>query len=130
MDACTLVLHHDKKFDIVADEAETPTEGQVTAYGEVHESLGDYRVNGPKGEEIRQKILLDDPDPLSVTTIDIPDGYEDTPLALTHLAQALLDRHAPGEFVTGLSSPNNTAFARRVAALMGVEYLTQKEVSA
>lgn len=129
-DACTLVLHHTKKFDIVSDEADTPTEGQVTAYGTTHESLGEYKVLGPQGEETRQKILLDDPDPNSVTTVDIPEGYDDSPVALTHLAQALLDRHAPGDAITGVSSPNNAPFARRVAALMGVEYLSKKETPA
>jgi hypothetical protein len=123
MDACTLVLHHSAKFDIVADEADTPVEGKVTAYGAEHDSLGEYRVLGPKGTEIRQKILVDDPDPESVTKIDIPQDYDPTPVALTHLTQALLDRAAPGEAVLGISSPDNAKFAQRLAALMGVEYL-------
>lgn len=130
MNACTLVIHHDKKFNIVKDEAETPTEGQVTLGEDTYESLGDYTVLTNEGEETRQKILMDDPDPTSVTTVEIPEGYEDTPTALTHLTEMLLDRHAPGESVTGVSSPNDAKFARRVAALMGVDYITQKEASA
>lgn len=114
MDACTLVLHHDQKFDLV-DEADL----------DGRESLGEYRVLTPKGEETRQKVLVDDPDPESVTTMAIPDGYDDSPTALTHLAQALLDRHAPGEAITGVSSPDNHRFARRLAALMGVDYLQE-----
>jgi hypothetical protein len=130
VNACTLVLHHSQKYDIVKDEADSPVEGKVTAYGQEHDVLGEYRVLTSEGEETRSKILLDDPDPESVTTIEIPEGYEDTPTALTQLAEMLLDRHAPGEAVTGLHSPDNAAFGRRVAALMGVEYLTKKEVSA
>lgn len=130
MNACTLVLHHDKKFDIVADEADKPTEGKVTAYGEQHDALGSYTVLGAKGEETRQKILVDDPDPASTTVVSIPDGYEDTPTALTHLTETLLERHAPGEHITGVSSPDNAQFGKRIAALLGVDYLTKKEASA
>lgn len=126
MNACTLVIHHSQKFNIVKDEAETPTEGQVTLDGQTYDSLGEYKVLGPQGEETRQKILMDDPDPESVTTVEIPEGFEDTPTALTHLSEMLLDRHAPGEAVTGVSSPNNVAFAKRVAALMGVDYINEK----
>lgn len=121
----TLLLHHDKKFNIVTDEDpdnEQTEAGQVLLDGEVYESLGDYTVLGPKGEETRQKILMDDPDPESVTTITLPDDYEATPTAVTHLAEMLLDRHAPGEAITGISSPDNPTFAKRLGALMGVEY--------
>lgn len=130
MDACTVVLHHSKKYDIVTDEADKSVNGKVTAYGEEHDSLGEYTVLGPKGEETRQKILLDDPDPASVTTVAIPQDYEDTPTALTHLTETLLDRHAPGEYLIGVSSPDNAQFAKRIAALLGVDYLTKKEASA
>lgn len=119
MNACTVVLHHSQKYDLVR---EADLNGA--------ESLAEYRVLTQDGEETRHKILLDDPDPESVTTVTIPEGYEDTPTALTHLTEMLLDRHAPGEAVTGVSSPDDTKFARRIAALMGVDYLTKKEVSA
>lgn len=119
MDACTLVLHHDKKFDMV----------RPADLGK-QESLGDYVVLTADGEETRHKVLLDDPDPASVTTVEIPQDWDDTPIAITHLTQALLDRHAPGEAVTGVSSPDNAKFARRVAALLGVDYVSKQEASA
>lgn len=119
MDACTLVLHHSQKYDMVR---EADLGGA--------ESLAEVKVLTQDGEETRHKILLDDPDPASVTTVEIPDGYEDTPVALTHLTQALLDRHTPAEAVTGVSSPDNPKFGRRIAALLGVDYLTKKEASA
>lgn len=126
----TLHLHHDKKFNIVTDEdpENQQTEaGQVLLGETVYESLGEYRVQGPKGDEIRQKILMDDPNPEDFTTIVIPEGYEATPTALTHLAEALLDRHAPSDALTGISSPDDPQFAKRLGALMGVEYVEYAE---
>lgn len=120
-----LYLHHDQKFNIVTDEDpdnQQTEAGQVLVGESVYESLGEYRVQGPKGDEIRQKILMDDPDPESVTTIVIPLDYEVTPAALTHLAEALLDRHAPSAAITAISSTDDPKLAKRLGALMGADY--------
>jgi hypothetical protein len=121
----TLYLHHDQKFNIVTDEDpdnQQTEAGQVLVGESVYQSLGEYRVQGPKGDETRQKILMDDPDPASVTTVEIPQDYEATPTALTHLAETLLDRHAPSAAITGISSPDDPKLAKRLGALMGVDY--------
>jgi hypothetical protein len=123
MDACRLVVFHDNHFDIVKDETasdETP-DGHLTYQGEVVESLGIYSVESAlSGEtEERHKVAVEQPG--NGTVIDIPDGYDPNPQALTHLVQSLTDRHVATDHITGVGSADNPQFAARLAALLGVE---------
>lgn len=123
----TLYLYHSTTFDLVADEDpknKQTAKGEVLFQGEVYESLGTRQVNsalaGPEGET-RHKIALDTPG--GGTFVQVSPDFTGTPTEFTHLAEMLLDRHAPGEAITGIYSPDDEAFAKRLAALMGVEFL-------
>jgi hypothetical protein len=118
-------IYHDEIFSLVSDEAATPVQGQVTVGGETFQSLGEYRVNSIKGdaEEIRHKVQMTVPG--GYTEVEVSPDVVGTPTEFTHMAEFLLDRHAPGEHVTGLfCRSGDEKVAQRLAAVMGVEYLT------
>ena len=127
----TVRIYHDEIYSLVENEADTPTDGSVEVDGKTYPSLGEYRVTGPKGEEeVRNKIQQTIPG--GYTEVDItPDLTETSPgvfgtaTEITHVAEFLLDRHAPGEHVTGLYCvEGDDKVAKRLAAVMGVDYLT------
>lgn len=117
-------IYHDEIFSLVTDEAETPVEGQVMVGDQTYETLGEYRVTGKDGsEETRNKIQQSVPG--GYTQVEISPDVIGTPTEFTHMAEFLLDRHAPGEHVTGLFLvTGDDKTAKRLAAVMGVEYLT------
>ncbi len=122
-----IYLYHDEIFNLVKDEDpdnEQSTSEQVVFQGEVYDSLGEYQHNALTGEvETRKKIQQSLPG--TWTDIDVsPDFDPSNNKEFAHLADTLLDRHAPGEHIVGLHSPDNEALGRRLAAVMGVEYLT------
>lgn len=128
-------VYHDEIFSLVQDEATTSTEGQVEVSGETYESLGEYRVTGQKGEEeVRNKIqqtVLGGYTEVGITPdlTETSPGVFGTATEITHVAEFLLDRHAPGEHVTGLYCvEGDKKVAKRLAAVMGVDYLTSEPV--
>lgn len=119
-------VYHDEIYSLVNDEAKKPVDGQVTVEGETYEALGEYKVIGKDGsEETRSKIqqtVLG-----GYTEVEISPDVAGTPTEFTHMAEFLLDRHAPGEHVTGLYCvEGDQKVAKRLAAVMGVDYLTKE----
>jgi hypothetical protein len=121
-------VYHDEIYSLVTDEDpnnEQSTDEQAVVAGEVYDSLGEYRVQSAlTGEdEVRKKIRQTVPG--GYTEVGISPDFTGTPTEFTHLAEMLLDRHAPGEHVTGLYClAGDKKIAKRLAALMDVEYLT------
>lgn len=110
-----LYLYHDTHFDLVDEDS----------LGDA-ESLGVYSVENAKSgdTEERHKIAVDAPS--NRTEVLIPDGYEATPIALTHLVETLLDRHSPSDAITGVWS-EDAALGKRVAALIGADYVEEPQ---
>lgn len=121
----TVRIYHDEIFSLVVDEAATPVEGQVTVGDETFFALGEYAVIGKGGEpEVRTKIQQFVSG--GFTEVAVSPDVVGSPTEFTHMAEFLLDRHAPGEHVTGLQLVDgDEAVAKRLAAVMGVEYMSQ-----
>lgn len=107
-------LFHDAHFDLVSEDA----------LGD-RESLGVYRVEVTRSGETeeRHKVVVDHPD--NFTEVILPDGYEATAAALSHLVQTLSDRHS-GD-VKGVYC-SDARLGARVAALLGVDVVTEPQV--
>lgn len=120
----TVRIYHDEIFSLVQDEAASPVDGQVTVGDQTYDTLGQYRVTGRDGtEETRHKVQMTVPG--GYTEVEISPDVVGTPTEFTHMAEFLLDRHAPGEHVTGLFClEGDKKVAKRLAAVMGVDYLT------
>ena len=110
-------VYHDEIFSLVSD---------LTIDGKTYESLGQYQVTGRDGtEEVRNKIQQTLPG--AYTEVQISPDVTGTPTEFTHMAEFLLDRHAPGEHVTGLFCVDgDKKVAQRLAAVMGVDFLTKE----
>lgn len=109
----TLYLHHDRHYDLVVDESGDDT-STVLAAGQAFESMGTYRL---ASGEVRHKVLVEQPD--NLTVVRIPEDYDATPIALTHLVDTLLDRNAVAGSITGVSGDDERLVAR-LAALLDV----------
>lgn len=130
----TLYLHHDAHFDLVVDESgdqaaldalssdtkreKAQQEDQVLTGGTIHDSLGTYGVESGGVTQVRHKIGVKAPG--NVTVVRVPEDYNATPIALTHLVETLTDRNADPDAITGVSGDNDR-LVQRLAALLGVD---------
>ena len=128
-----LRVYHDEIYNLVTDEDpenERSTAEQAVVGDEIYEVLGEYRnLNFATGEEdVRKKIQQTVPG--GFTDIEVSPDFTSTPTEFTHLAEFLLDRHAPAEHVVGLYVVSgDKKIAKRLAALMDVELLTKEPVA-
>jgi hypothetical protein len=108
--ATTIRLHHDRHFDLLrAEDIET---SDVTPTGVT------FDVETRDGVETRERVEVAAPN--SITTIELPDGYEATPQALLHLVQTLTERHSAETDIVGVSGQDAQIVAR-LAALLNAE---------
>lgn len=125
----TVYVFHSHTINLVKDEDpenERSKEGEVIYQGQKYTSMGLVPVNSnDDADPMRHKVAMVTPDGYS--TIEVSPDFKSTQKEFSHLAEAVLDRHAPEESIVGLHSPDDEALGRRLAAVMGVAYLDQPQ---
>lgn len=99
-----IVLHHDRHLELVDDPD------------------GDLEVLTPDGPATRRADQVEAPG--GVTTLELPDGYDPTPQALTDLVAAVRVRHCDEvEAVSG----DDARLVAKLAALFDADVLEDNE---
>lgn len=104
-----LVVDHDHHFDF------------VPADGVPEENLGVYPVADFNSGEVQDRVKVEIYEPGNRTVIVLPDDFDMSPTSFMHLVDTIADRHAPLDWIRGVTG-SDPSLARRVAALLGTSF--------